>query len=154
MPSRHASIRSLTTRDEFAGYYCLLLGIFPAATNGKGAVYENLIALSLLKWIHLSNDRSGTRYALQYFRDKDGHEVDFVITLGLKAQILVEAKLGDTDIHPGLLYLKRLLPDAQAFQIIGSKVKSEDRNDIHKVGVGEIAKIINCYLTPALPIKD
>lgn len=88
-----------------------------------------------MKWIHFSNDRLGTRFGLSYYRDRDKHEVDFVVTDGLHPQVLIEAKLSDMDTHSGLMYLKKRLPEAEAFQVIGADVKSQEKNGVKKIGV-------------------
>jgi len=112
-----------------------------AATNGEGATFENLVGLTLLKWIQFSNDSVGTRYGLSYFRDKDKHEVDFVVTSGLKPLALVEVKRGDDTLHPGLVYLKKILPTCKAFQIVNARIKRQERLDIQTLSVADIREL-------------
>lgn len=85
--------------------------------------FENLVACALLKWVHFQQDALGEDYDLQYFRDIDGREVDFVVTLNKKPVTFVECKWNDTDISPALKYLKIRFPDCEAWQItaIGTK---------------------------------
>ena len=113
-----------------------------AATNGDGFRFENLIGSCLLKWIHFLNDSAGRRLNLQYFRDKDKHEVDFVICEGLQAKMLVEAKLSETDLHPGLSYLNRVLPKAHGFQIVGTPIKEKQIGSISIRSINNIAAIV------------
>ena len=41
--------------------------------------FENLVASHLLKWVHHEQDTKGRDLELQYFRDTDRREVDFVV---------------------------------------------------------------------------
>lgn len=61
-------------------------------TPNSGAKFENLVASHLLKRIHFLEDSQGDRYELKYLRDKEGHEVDFVILRERKPICLIEAK--------------------------------------------------------------
>ncbi len=79
--------------------------------------FENLIASHLLKWVHFEQDVSGRDLELCYFRDTDGREVDFVVTEGRKARLLVEAKWSAGPIDPNLRYLKLRYPEADAWQV-------------------------------------
>lgn len=84
---------------------------------GPGARFENLVASHLLKWVEFQVDTEGRALELRYFRDTDGREVDFVVTEGPNAIALVECKLGDDAVSPGLRYLKARFPHAQAWQV-------------------------------------
>ncbi len=82
-----------------------------------GARFENLVASHLLKWVEFQIDTEGRSLELRYFRDIDGREVDFVVTERSSPIALVECKLGDDAVSPGLKYLKARFADAQAWQI-------------------------------------
>ncbi len=82
-----------------------------------GARFENLVASHLLKWVEFQIDTEGRSLELRYFRDIDGREVDFVVTERSRPIALVECKLGDDAVSPGLKYLKARFADAQAWQI-------------------------------------
>jgi len=82
-----------------------------------GARFENLVACHLLKWVHFQQDAQGRDWQLRYFRDKDGREVDFVVTDREKPLLLVECKLSDGPVDKSLRYLKRRFPEAEAWQI-------------------------------------
>ncbi len=79
--------------------------------------YENLTACHLLKWVHYEQDVSGRDLELRYFRDRDGHEVDFVVTERGRPIMLVECKWSDTEVDRGLRYLLQKFPAASAWQI-------------------------------------
>ncbi len=82
-----------------------------------GARFENLVACHLLKWVHWRQDAFGDDLALHYYRDRDGREVDFVVTDRREPTLLVECKLSDSDPARGLKYLKGKFPKAAAWQI-------------------------------------
>ena len=85
--------------------------------------FENLVACALLKWTHFQQDTLGEDMNLCYFRDTDGREVDFVITLNKKPILFIECKWNDAALSPALKYMKTRFPDCTAWQIsaIGKK---------------------------------
>ena len=88
-----------------------------SVVTNPGARFENLVASHLLKWVEFQIDTEGRPLELRYFRDTDGREVDFVVTENAKAIALVECKLGDDTVSPGLKYMKARFPEAQAWQV-------------------------------------
>lgn len=85
--------------------------------------FENLVASSLLKWVHYRQDVFGEDIELNYFRDAEGREVDFVIVVNKKPIMMIECKWNDDQISPALNYLKLRFKDCEAWQIsaIGTK---------------------------------
>jgi len=79
--------------------------------------FENLAASHLLKWVHYEQDVHGRDLELRYFRDRDGREVDFVVTEGRRPLSFIESKWADAEIDRGLRYLKVRFPRADAWQI-------------------------------------
>lgn len=85
----------------------------------EGARFENLVATHLLKQLHFEEDRSGDRYGLHYVRDKEAHEVDFVITKNKVVQELIEVKVADAQVSKSLLYFaNKLRPRLGCRQIL------------------------------------
>ncbi len=82
-----------------------------------GSRFENLVACHLLKWVHFEQDAHGRDVELQYFRDVDRREVDFVVVENGKPFWLIECKWSDEPISPGLKYLKARFPESEAYQI-------------------------------------
>ncbi|MBF0106188.1 MAG: ATP-binding protein [Deltaproteobacteria bacterium] len=85
--------------------------------ENKGSRFENLVAGHLLKWVHYRQDVYGERYGLNYFRDVDKREVDFIITYRDKPVKAVECKLSDNNISPTLNYFKTKYPETDALQV-------------------------------------
>lgn len=94
-------------------HYHLDWGLVP----DEAARFENLVACHLLKWVQHQQDTQGLDLGLRYFRDKDGREVDFVVSERDEPRLLVECKWSDTAIDRGLAYLKARYPSVEAWQI-------------------------------------
>lgn len=72
--------------------------------GNSGHQFENLVATHLLKRLDYLTDSTGHHYELNYVRDKEGREVDFVIVKDKKPVALIEAKHGDLTPHAPLAY--------------------------------------------------
>lgn len=70
----------------------------------EGAMFENFMAVSLLKHVFGKMDYLGEKLELKYLRTKDGREVDFAIVKDDKIVKLVEAKTSDGDLSKNILY--------------------------------------------------
>ncbi len=84
----------------------------------RGPRFENVVASHLLKSVQAWNDVGYGDFQLQYWRDKEKREVDFVITRSRKPVVLVECKAGDGEPSPHLSYLSRLLGAIPAIQLV------------------------------------
>ncbi len=92
----------------------------------EGARFENLVATHLLKELHYREDKTGERWELRYVRDKEGHEVDFVVTRENQVYELIEAKWSDTTPSRSLAYFgERLRPENGCRQIVGTLAKNK-----------------------------
>ena len=89
----------------------------------NGPRFENFVACHLLKWVHWRQDIEGEDLELRYLRDRDGHEVDFVVTTGRKPQLLVECKWSDAPVARSLRYFKRKFPQVEAWQVSATGTK-------------------------------
>ncbi len=77
----------------------------------RGAIYENFVILEVMKGLF----NQGKRPQLYYWRDSNQNEVDLLIQEGLQLKA-VEIKAGKTinsDFFKGLLYFRKLVPDAE-----------------------------------------
>lgn len=84
----------------------------------EGARFENLVATHLLKRIQFQEDTEGYRMGLHYIRDKEGREVDFVITRDGKMTELIEAKWKDDLMSKNLKYFSERLMPPRSTQIV------------------------------------
>ena len=88
-----------------------------SAVPDRAARFENLVASHLLKLCHFLEDSEGHAVALRYLRDRQGREVDFLVTIGRKPWFAVEAKLSETRVDPALVYFKQRLAIPWAYQV-------------------------------------
>jgi uncharacterized protein len=70
--------------------------------DDPGARFENMVASHLLKAVHYWRDCGEGDYSLQYWRDKEKREIDFIVVNGKKPVLALECKLADTSVSPSL----------------------------------------------------
>ncbi|MFI5198459.1 MAG: ATP-binding protein [Thermoanaerobaculia bacterium] len=87
------------------------------------ARFENVVASHLLKWVHFEQDAKGRDMELRYFRDRDGREVDFVVTEKGVPLRFVEVKSADADVSSNLRSLKARFSKAEAWQVSAAGTK-------------------------------
>lgn len=63
-----------------------------STVEGEGHRLENFVASHLLKAVHFWTDRGKGTYELYFIRDKDKHEVDFLVVENEKPFMLIEVK--------------------------------------------------------------
>ena len=112
-----------------------------SVVSDEAARFENLVACHLLKWVHHQQDTQGLDLELRYFRDKDGREVDFVVTERRQPKLLVECKLSDGKVDKGLRYLKQRFPEAEAWQL--SWRGEKDRIGVEGVRLAPAQRLFN-----------
>lgn len=96
----------------------------------EGAVFENLVATHLLKKINFLEDYEGYRMQLHFIRDKEGREIDFVITKDKKLESLIEAKWSEDDISKNLVYYSERLKPKQSLQLVANLKREYKKNKI------------------------
>jgi hypothetical protein len=96
----------------------------------EGAKFENLVATHLFKRVQFLEDLYGDKYELNYLRDKNGHEIDFVIIKNNKPVCLIEAKLNDTNRSKSFYFYKERLNISHCVQLITTNVKSSTKDGI------------------------
>ncbi|MCX8026878.1 MAG: ATP-binding protein [Thermodesulfovibrionales bacterium] len=80
--------------------------------------FENVVALHLYKAVSLWKGCGYGDFELFYIRDKEGREVDFLVTKNKKPLMLVEAKYSDEEISRHLLYFQQKLQVPYAIQVV------------------------------------
>ena len=94
----------------------------------EGAVFENLVACHLLKMCHFQQDYTGERWELAYLRDKEQHEVDFIVLRDGKIVELIETKFSEQNISPSLIYFGEKLKAPKITQIVANLNSTQTRN--------------------------
>ena len=99
-------------------------------SGDDGAKFENLVASHLHKRIQFLEDLYGDKYELNYLRDKNGHEIDFVILKNNKPVCLIEVKLNDLTRSKSFYFYKERLKIKHCVQIIKGQFKASTKDDI------------------------
>ncbi|HEC15217.1 MAG TPA: ATP-binding protein [Sedimenticola sp.] len=85
--------------------------------SDQGARAENFIASALLKAVHYWTDAGLGEFDLHFLRDKQKHEVDFLVSRDGNPWFLVEAKYsGKAKLSDNLSYFQQQLKVRHAFQ--------------------------------------
>jgi len=92
-----------------------------------GSRFENLVALHLRKLCDAWTDWGYGDFALQYVRDREKREVDFLITENRRPHTMVEAKLTEGGIDPNLKYFHDRLKPAYSVQLVRTPGKNKGR---------------------------
>jgi uncharacterized protein len=100
-----------------------------------GKRFENLLAVSLLRMVTRLNETGLGNFEVMYIRDKEKHEVDFVLIKNNHPLALLEAKYGDSEISPSGRYFGNKL-GLPFYQVTNRLEKSEEYPG-------------NCYKIPA-----
>lgn len=89
--------------------------------ENEGARFENLIASHLLKTISFLKESEGYNLNLNYLRNTEKKEVDFLITNNNKPWFAVEVKLNETNPSPNLFYFREKLKIPFVYQVVLKK---------------------------------
>jgi predicted AAA+ superfamily ATPase len=83
----------------------------------EGGIFENTVAVSLLKHLNAIEDYEGRLTHLHYLRTKEKKEVDFVMLTDGETPTIIEVKLSDNKISPALKYFHEKY-DLPAIQLV------------------------------------
>ena len=89
-----------------------------AGIEDVGARAETFVACQLLKAVEGWSDLGLGDFQLGYLRDKEQHEVDFVVVRDRKPWFLVEVKHGDGPLSPSLARFQSQTKAPFAFQVV------------------------------------
>lgn len=89
-----------------------------SAIENPGEKAETFVACHLLKAIDGWNDMGLGDFQLNYLRDRNQKEVDFVVIKDSKPWFLVEVKNSDKTISPSLSFFQEQIKAPFAFQVI------------------------------------
>lgn len=100
-----------------------------------GARLENAVAAMLLKHCHHRQDAEGKAVALHTIRDKEHHEIDFVLADGDAVTDLIEVKLSDPVPSAYLHRMAERFAPARAVQVVGELRQPAQRGRVEVVEV-------------------
>ncbi|MGA1865451.1 MAG: ATP-binding protein [bacterium] len=108
-----------------------------AVEGDFGAKLENTVACALLRELHYIEDTTGNRVNLHYIRDKEKHEVDFLILINNKPLSMVEVKVSEDKFSPSLFHFHQYLKCSSPFQIVYDLKHKKSKGDIKMLPVHE-----------------
>jgi len=108
-----------------------------AVEGDFGAKLENTVACALLRELHFIEDTTGNRVNLHYIRDKEKHEVDFLILINNKPLSIVEVKVSEDKFSPSLFRFHQYLKCSKPYQIVYDLKHKKSKGDIKMLPVHE-----------------
>jgi predicted AAA+ superfamily ATPase len=113
----------------------------------EGARFENLIATHLLKMLQFAQDYTGHQFKLAYLRDKEKHEVDFIILKNNEPIEIIEAKYGDVKPSNHLQYFSEKLGNIKSVQITAKEDYHFSRGNLKVTNVFAEFSDLNRYIS-------
>ena len=104
--------------------------------------FENFIGNHLLKYVHYLKDYYGLDVSLNYIRDRDKREVDFLITLKNKPLIAIEVKENDEKISKNLKYFKKKLSIPFNYQVLAKENVDFVSSDIRVISADKFLSVL------------
>lgn len=86
--------------------------------ENEGFRFENLVALHLLKATRLWKATGEAELNLNYIRDKEKREVDFVLSQKGRPLVIIECKVSDFSMSPSLIYFQKKFKVPIAVQVV------------------------------------
>ena len=96
-----------------------------AVTGDTGVKLENAVAVSLRKWLHFLEDTKGDDTQLCYVRDKEKREVDFLVEIDKKIDLLIEVKVSEENLSANLRYFHRKLKPRESVQLVETSTRTK-----------------------------
>lgn len=100
----------------------------------SGIIFENLVAVSLLKYVYELQDNRGEDWELKYIRTKDGREVDFCLVKDNQWSRIIEVKHKNDNVVDHLKYFSNKY-DISAMQVV-LHLKNERKKDMIEIRRG------------------
>jgi len=105
--------------------------------ENEGIRLENMVASHLLKMAHFLYDSGGYKIELNFLRDIEGRETDFLITINEKPWLAVETKLSNKKISKHLKYFTEKLNIPFVYQVTKEPNVDFWQNNIRVIGAGK-----------------
>ncbi len=99
----------------------------------ESARLENMIASHLLKLSHFFYDTEGRKIELNFLRDREGREVDFIISANKRPWMAIEVKLNDQKTSKSLKYFSERIDIPFVYQVVKEKNIDFTQNNIRVI---------------------
>ena len=90
-----------------------------------------------MKYTQFRKDAAGESWELFYLRDKEGREVDFVVTRNRRVHWLIEVKASAADIGNSLRYYTAKLQPKEALQLVLNLERAQEKSGIKLLPLGK-----------------
>lgn len=111
-----------------------------AVKDDFGARLENIVACALIRELHFIEDTTGSKVALHYVRDKEKHEVDFLVDIDNIPVRLIEVKTRDDKFSPSLFRFHNFLKTASPVQVVYNLKHKKSKGKAKMLPVHEFLK--------------
>ncbi|MFH0763847.1 MAG: ATP-binding protein [Candidatus Omnitrophota bacterium] len=101
-----------------------------AVIGDTGARLENAVAVCLRKWLHFLEDIKGSDVQLCYLKDKEKREVDFLVEIDRKTDLLIEVKVSDESLSQSLFHYHKKLKPRESVQLIQTAARARTTHGI------------------------
>lgn len=98
-------------------------------SDDPGMKLENLVACALLKEMHFREDHLGEKWGVYYLRNKDGREIDFLLTKEDKPALMIEVKWNDEERSPNFSLFEKYFTGAKKIQLVKELKKEKTYPD-------------------------
>ena len=105
--------------------------------NEPGMRLENLVACALLKEMHFREDCLGEKWNLYFLKNKDGREIDFLITKNEKPALMLEAKWSDAERSPNFLFFEKYFSGTKKIQIVKELKREKTYPDAVEIRIAQ-----------------
>lgn len=93
-------------------------------SGDDGKKLENVVACALLKELHFLEDTLGCSCMLNYLRDKEGREIDFLVMIDNRPVLMIEVKWADESLSRNFAVFLKYFPYTHGVQLVG-KIERE-----------------------------
>jgi len=101
----------------------------------EGAKLENMVAVHLLKFCHYLTDVEGYRMGLNFLKNKQKQEVDFLVTIDNNPWFCVEVKKSIERNTTALEYFGAGLKIPYMFQVVDTRATDLIKNNVRIISV-------------------
>ncbi len=95
----------------------------------QGVKLENLVACALMKEIHFLEDCFGETRGLYYLKNKEGKEIDFLVTRSESPVLMLEVKWQDDALSPNFDVFAKYFSGIRKIQLVKSLKKEKTYPD-------------------------
>jgi hypothetical protein len=105
--------------------------------NERGMRLENLVACALLKEMHFREDCLGEKWNLYFLKNKDGREIDFLITKNEKPALMLEVKWSDAGRSPNFSFFEKYLAGTKKIQVVKELKREKTYPDAVEIRIAQ-----------------